>query len=149
MKPLRIATWLLALLLPVTTAAQIAPPSKPAAPATATLPAWDQLTPEQREALIAPLRDRWNDSPQERQRMLDHARHWKSMPPEERERARRGMRRFEEMSPEQREQARAIFERTRDLSPEQRRAFRENWGKMTPEQRQEWLRTHPAPAPRP
>ena len=80
--------------------------------------------------------------------MLDHARRWKSMPPEERERARRGMHRFEQLSPEQREQARAIFEQTRGMSPDQRREFRERWSRMTPEQRQQWLREHPAP-PRP
>lgn len=141
------ACLLAALLLPVAAFAQATVPAAktPPAPAAATLPDWDQLSAEQRETLIAPLRERWNASPGERPRMLDHARRWKSMPPEERERARRGARRFEQMTPEQREQARAIFSQTRDLSPEQRRAFRERWSKMTPEQRQQWLREHPAP----
>ncbi|UNK58059.1 DUF3106 domain-containing protein [Pseudoxanthomonas daejeonensis] len=147
MKPLRTAACLLALLLPFAAIAQSAQaPRMPSEPAAATLPAWDQLTPDQREALIAPVRERWNDSPQERARMLDHARRWKTMPPEERERARRGMRRFEEMSPEQRERARAIFEQTRTMTPEQRQAFRDRWKKMSPEQRQEWLRSQPAPS---
>ncbi|WP_028917259.1 DUF3106 domain-containing protein [Pseudoxanthomonas sp. J35] len=140
----------LALLLPV---AAISAPATPAAPKPAAakvrgaeLPAWEQLNPEQRELLIAPLRERWNSSPQERVRMYEHAQRWKTLPPEERERARRGMRRFEDMSPAQREQARAIFHYTRDLPAEQRQAFRERWSKMTPEQRQQWLREHPAPA---
>ena len=30
---------------------------------TSTLPEWDKLTPQQRDALIAPVRDRWNDAP--------------------------------------------------------------------------------------
>ena len=148
MKPLRIAAFLFALALPALAAAQGTTPTRPPTEARGTtLPAWDQLSAEQRDALIAPLRDRWNDSPQDRQRMLDHARRWKSMPPEERERARRGMHRFEQMNPEQRQRARAIFDQTRDMTPEQRRDFRERWGKMTPEQRNEWLRAHPAPQP--
>lgn len=147
MKPLRIAACLFALALPALAVAQGAVPPKPTTETRgATLPAWDQLSVEQRDALIAPLRDRWNDSPQDRQRMLDHARRWASMPPEERVRARRGMHRFEEMNPEQRDRARAIFERTREMTPEQRRDFRERWEKMTPEQRQEWLRTQPVPS---
>ena len=31
-----------------------------AQPAAAPLPAWEQLTPAQRNALVAPLRERWN-----------------------------------------------------------------------------------------
>ena len=50
------------------------------------------------------------------------------------------------MSPEQRERARAIFHQTRGMSEEQRRDFMQRWERMTPAQRGEWLRTHPAPA---
>ena len=56
-------------------------------PAT-TLPDWDKLTPQQREALIAPVRERWNGEPEERPRMLERAQRWKSMTPEQRGRAR-------------------------------------------------------------
>ncbi|HET6397617.1 MAG TPA: DUF3106 domain-containing protein [Pseudoxanthomonas sp.] len=142
MKTLRIAACILALLLPVSAAAE-------AAPAHAALPAWERLTPEQRELLLTPLRDRWNGAaPAERARMLEHARRWKALPPEERERARRGVRRFEQMTPEQREHARAIFHATRDLPPPERRQFLQRWEKMTPEQRRQWLQDHPPP-PRP
>jgi hypothetical protein len=163
MKALRIVACLLALALPATTLAQATPaPARPApataapasagtaasrpAPASATLPAWDQLSPEQRELLVAPLRERWNAAPAERPRMLERAQRWKSMPTGDRERARRGMRRFEDMSPQQREHARAIFSQTRDLPPDQRRAFFQRWEKMSAEERQAWLRDHPAPA---
>ena len=100
---LPLSTCLLLLWLPALGHAQDAPATgaKPApaasarAPAAeAPLPAWDQLSAEQREALVAPLRERWNAAPAERARMLERARRWESMPPEERERARRGMRRF-------------------------------------------------------
>ena len=115
--------------------------------ASAALPNWEQLSPAQREALLAPLRDRWNgpDAGQ-RQRMLSHGQRWQSMSPEERDKARRGLRRFEHMSPEQREQARALFGQMRTLSPAQRDALRERWADMTPEQRKAWVRDNPPPA---
>ena len=130
-------------------AAQAAPQAAaPAAPPTsqAELPRWEQLSAEQRELLLAPLRDRWNTQPAERARMLRHAERWKQLPPEARERAQRGMRRFEQMDPEQRQRARAIFAATREMTPEERASFRQEWERKTPEQRREWLRTHPVPA---
>lgn len=119
---------------------------------SASLPEWDKLTPQQREALIAPVRDRWNDAPPpQRERMLQHGQRWQSMTPEQRELARRGRHRFENMTPAQREQARVLFAQMRSMTPEQRAALRERWGKMTPEQRQEWLKANTvkdAPPPR-
>lgn len=112
------------------------------APKGAAPPAWEQLSPQQREQLIAPVRDRWNAEPDERQRMLDHARRWQQMSPDERKRARHGMRRWEGMSPEQRQEARALFGRMRDLSPAERDALRERWRAMTPEQRREWMQNN-------
>ncbi len=109
-----------------------------AAPA-ANLPEWDKLTPQQRETLISPMRDRWNSSPDERARMFEHANRWKSMTPEQRQQARKGMRRFEHMGPEQRREARALFFKMRGMTPEQRQQLRNQWGKMTPEQRREWM----------
>lgn len=111
---------------------------------TSTLPEWDKLTPQQRDTLIAPVRDRWNDAPPpQRERMLQHGQRWQNMTPEQRELARRGRHRFENMSPEQREQARALFAQMRSMTPAQRDALRERWSTMTPEQRQEWLKANP------
>lgn len=104
-----------------------------------SLPEWDKLTPQQREALIAPVRERWNSDPDDRPRMLEHAQRWKSMTPEQRQQARKGMRRFEGMTPRQREEARVLFIRMKDLPPEQRRKLREDWKNMTPEQRRVWI----------
>lgn len=119
----------------------------PAPGAGAALPDWEQLSPVQRDALLAPLRDRWNGADAaQRQRMLSHGQRWQSMSPEERDKARRGLRRFEHMSPEQREQARALFGQMRDLSPSQRAALRERWSQMTPEERRDWVREHPPQA---
>lgn len=111
--------------------------------AAATLPEWDKLTPQQREALIAPVRERWNSEPAERTRMLERAQHWKSFSPHERGQARKGMRRFENMTPQQREEARALFERMRQMPPEDRKNLREEWSQMTPEQRRAWVQKNP------
>lgn len=112
---------------------------------TASLPDWDRLTPQQREALIAPVRDRWNREPDERARMLERAQRWQALTPEQRAQARHGMKRFENMSPEQRRQARALYGHMKTLTPEQRDALREQWKKMTPEQREAWMRDHAPP----
>lgn len=118
--------------------------------APAPLPDWDGLTPAQRDALIAPLRDRWNNSPDDRTRMLERARRWSTMSPDQHRHARRGMERWDDMSPEQRNQARAVFYATRGMDRDARRAFMDNWRKKTPQQQEEWVKAHPAPAdPRP
>lgn len=104
-----------------------------------SLPEWDKLTPQQREALIAPVRERWNSDPDDRPRLLEHAQRWKSMTPEQRQQARKGMRRFEGMNPRQREEARVLYIRMKELPPKQRRKLREDWKNMTPEQRRAWI----------
>jgi hypothetical protein len=109
------------------------------------MPAWDQLTPAQRELLIAPVRDRWNREPEKRERFMEYAKRWKAMPQPQRERARHGMQRWEGMTPEQREQARALFHAVRGLDKDARGEFMEKWRQMTPQQRTVWFKTHPAP----
>jgi DNA-directed RNA polymerase subunit F len=104
-----------------------------------SLPDWDKLTPQQREVLISQVRERWNNDPDQRPRMLEHAQRWKNMSPEQRKQARKGMRRFEDMNPQQREEARVLFEQMKKLSPEQRNQLREDWQRMTPEQRRAWV----------
>ena len=107
------------------------------------MPAWEQLTPAQRDALVAPLRERWNSNPGERARIYEHAQRWRTMTPEQRARARHGLHRWERMDPARREQMRALFERMRALEPDQRRVLREQWHAMTPEQRRTWVQAHP------
>ena len=108
-------------------------------------PDWDQLTPDQRDALVAPLRERWNANPGERARMLERAKRWKTMPHDQRDRARHGMQRWEHMSPEQRNEARALFHAMRGMDKDQRNAFLAQWRQKTPQQKAEWLKAHPAP----
>ncbi|MGY0560076.1 DUF3106 domain-containing protein [Luteimonas sp. A277] len=107
------------------------------------LPEWDQLTSQQREALIATVRDRWNDAPGQRARMLRHAERWQQMSPEERQRAHHGMKRWRDMSPESREEARALYQRMRSLPASEREALRERWKEMTPAERRDWLQQNP------
>lgn len=122
---------------------------------------WEQLDDAQHELLLQPVRDRWNlADTEQRNNMLEHARRWRDMPPEERARARIGVKRFHRLSPEQQAQMRVLFAKTRDMSPqdrseafalfhamrdmspEQRDALRERWTKMTPAQREAWMREH-------
>ena len=116
----------------------------PSAAKAGELPAWEQLSPQQRELLLAPVRDRWNNSaPDKRRHMLDHAQRWQSMTPEERNRARHGHKRWQDMPPEKRHEARALFEQMRGKSETERKALVEEWRKMTPEQRKAWVEAHP------
>jgi hypothetical protein len=125
---------------PLATLAQTAP-----AAAQSNFPAWEQLTPAQRELLIAPVRERWNNEPHHRERFMDYAKRWKSLPPDKRDDARRGVQRWENMTPQQRDEARAVFHATRQMDKSARRAFMEQWQKMSPQQRTEWAKAHPAP----
>lgn len=134
------ASWLAVLLA-------LAGPSLAAEPgAGKPLPTWEQLTPAQRDLLIAPMRERWNSlEPARRQNMLERAHRWQTMSPEQRERAQHGMKRWQHMSPEKREQTRALFSHMRTLDEAQRKAMMARWRAMTPQQRDAWLEQHPAP----
>ena len=116
-----------------------------ASPAATQYPEWDRLTPAQREALVAPLRERWNANPDERARMIERAQRWKTMPRDQRDHARHGMQRWEDMSPEQRVEARALFHAMRGMEKPQRKAFLAEWRQKTPQQKSEWVKAHPAP----
>lgn len=130
-----VPTALLSLLLCGGAFAQSAPAS-----------AWDQLTPAQREQLISPIRERYNNaSAEDRSRMLEHARRWQSMTPAERAEARKGMHSWKRLPPEQREEARALYSKLRTLPEAEREALRDRWKQMTPEQRRRWAAENPAP----
>lgn len=128
-------------LLALAGTASAAPPAM-----DASLPAWDQLTPAQREQLIAPIRDRWNAEPEQRRRMLNHAQRWQSLTPEQRQRARRGVKRWQQMDSEHREQMRAVFDHLRAMPEAERAVFMRKWRAMSAEQKRAWLQAHPAPA---
>ena len=122
----------------------LALPAALAADGAHTLPAWEQLTAEQRDALVAPVRQRWNDHPEKREHMLSHAERCQEMGPEQRERARRGAERWRKMDPEKREALRALYAHMETLPESRREALRTEWKEMPPEQRRAWVTAHPA-----
>lgn len=128
--------------------AQTPPPPHRQAHDAPQPPEWERLSPAQREAIVAMVRERWNNNPRERGRMLQHAERWQRMTPEQRRSAEEGKRRWDRMSPQQRKEARAAFERGRGLPPGERARLRERLKAMTPEERREWLRTHRKPRER-
>jgi hypothetical protein len=125
--------------------AQTAPSSQAAPAASArSFPAWEQLSVAEREMLVAPVRERWNSNPQARAKIMEHAQRWQTMTPEQRQKAHRGMKRWRHMTPEQRTQSRALFGEMRNMTPEQRQELRAKWKAMTPAEREEWIKAHPA-----
>ena len=125
----------------------VANPTGAATATAAAMPAWEQLTPAQRDLLVAPIRERWNSSPGERTRMYQHAQRWQQMTPEQRGRAHHGMRRWEHMDTEKRNEMRALFQKMRAMTPQQRHSLRDQWHAMTPDQRKAWIDANP-PTPR-
>lgn len=117
--------------------------STPLAAQQSPLPEWEKLSAQQRDALLAPTRERWNAAPPEqRQRMYERATRWQALTPEQRQQARTGMHRFENMSPQQREQTRVLFQQMRQMTPAQREQLRQQWRQMTPQQRKDWVERH-------
>jgi uncharacterized protein DUF3106 len=135
MNRLHLALLTLALATGPALAAQSAPP----------LPAWEQLTPAQRDLVIAPIRDRWNANPDTRARLFEHAQRWQQLSPGQRAKMRHGLGKWEQMDPQQRQTTRALFHAMRSMTPAQRKDLRERWRAMTPQQRQDWVRAHQAP----
>lgn len=117
-----------------------APPTAQPAQNMPQPPEWERLSPAQREAIIAVVRERWNTNPRERARMLQHAERWQRMTPEQRRRAEQGKRRWKQMTPQERKEARNAFELGRDRPPAERAGLREKLEAMAPEERREWLR---------
>ena len=109
----------------------------------AQMPAWEQLTPAQRDLLVAPMRERWDANPGERARMYRHAERWRAMTPEQRARAQRGLGHWEHMDPARQREMRALFEKMRGMSKEQRDALREQWRAMSTAERRAWVEANP------
>lgn len=125
-------TLMIGLALAFASATSAAPPAE--------LPSWEQLTPEQRETLSAPLRERWNQGAYEqRLRWLQHAKRWQQLTPQERATARQGLRAYRQADPATREKLREVFKNLRGATPEQRASLREKWRSLSPEQRRAWL----------
>lgn len=138
-----------AICLPLLVLLMLTVPAPPALAQTPqSLPAWEQLSPAQREQLIAPLRERWNSSqPQARARLWRNAQRWQQLDPQQRQRAQRGLQRLQQMSPQQRQQMRTLYQQMQRLPETERRALRERLRAMTPEQRRAWMQQNAPPKP--
>lgn len=122
-------------------------------PAGVSVPAWDELTPSQQEAL-ARLHNDWDQLPASRRvralEWVERKARWDAMTPEQREKLRAGARNFRDLPPELREKMRASMQAMRVLPEDERRALRKRWHEMSPEQRRAWLQTGgPAISPPP
>ena len=98
-------------------------PAPAAPPRALTRPAWNDLTPSQREAL-APLEDRWSgfDSAR-RKKWLEVAQRYPSLSDEGKQRLHERMGEFADMSSQQRRTARENFKRAYELPADQRQAL--------------------------
>jgi len=124
-------------------------PSTTPAPAQSTappLPAWEQLTPGQREQLTATIRDRWNDAaPAERARMLARAERWQQMGTVQRERISRVMGRWQGLPPGDHQELRALFHALGGMGEAERADFLKRWEGMNAEERKAWGEANPPP----
>ena len=112
-----------------------------------SMPAWDQLSAAQRDALTASVKERWNNNPEHRAKMMEHAQKWASMTPDQRKAAMQGRKKFRQMSPERRDAMRAVYYKAQSYTDDaQRKTFLESIKKMTPEQRAAWVKANPVPA---
>jgi len=110
------------------------------------LPDWEHLSAQQREQLTAPTRDRWNSAtPEQRTRMLARAERWQQMGPDERARVSGAIGRWQNLPPGRHHELRALYHHLGGLAEPEREAFLARWKAMTPEQRQSWAETNPAP----
>ena len=131
------------------------PPMRPGTAAPASLPDWDHLSPAQRDAIVAVVRERWNGNPGQRARMLQHAERWRQMTPDQRRQAMHGQHRWEQMSPEERERALSAYRQSRGqgqprnggLPPDQRRELQDDLRSLPQDDRRELRQQYRAMPP--
>jgi hypothetical protein len=124
----------------------IAPAAKPAAAAVATKgPAWNQLTPPQRQAL-APLERDWPSlDAAGKSKWLEVATRLPSLPPLDRQRVQERMAEWSKLSPAERGRARLQFQESRQVMPSDRKAQWDAYQTLPEETRRELaLRARPA-----
>lgn len=126
--------------LGLSSAAVLASPStNPAAAARVGTP-WASLSEADRDALMQPLRERWERAtPEQQQRFLERARFWASLSPEQKRLARAGAQRYQQANTEQRGRLRETWRRFQTLPPAEREAARRTWESLGPAQRRAWL----------
>jgi hypothetical protein len=110
--------------------------SRPA-PAPASGPAWNSLSPQQREAL-APLAGQWPTMTAERKRKwLDIAEKYPQLSPEGKTRLHSRMAEFARLTPQQKQTARENFQRAYELPLQSRESAVEQYKALPPEKKKE------------
>lgn len=108
---------------------------QPARPAAGSGPAWNELSPAQRQALH-PLERNWSAADAEtKRRWLGVASHFERMSPEEQGRVQQRMNDWVKLSPRERNEARMNFSGARELSPGERRQRWEAYQALPEDQR--------------
>lgn len=108
-------------------------------PAGVRVPAWQELSSEQRHDL-ARFRDHWDAMPASRRvAILERWQRWRANAPADGETLRRGERNFRSLSPELRSRMRRSLAAVAELPPEEQRRLRRIWRDLSPEGRRAWL----------
>ncbi len=113
------------------------PAKKAAAVPRTSKPAWNELTPAQKEAL-APLAQDWNSFDSDRkQKWLTVARRYPQLTPDGQAHLHQRMAEFVKLSPEQRRNVRENFRKAYELPLDQRQALIQEYKDLPPERKRE------------
>jgi len=104
-------------------------------PAPIAKPLWQDLNPEQQQAL-SPLAADWDKIDAARKKKwIELTRHYSSLTPDQQARMQERMREWAKLSPEERRVARESYSRAKKLEPEQKNAQWEEYQQLSEEQR--------------
>jgi Protein of unknown function (DUF3106) len=122
--------------------------------------AWSELSADQQQ-LLSRFEQRWSQLPPRRQMILERSsRRWLKMTPEqrvamtesfekfhhlndqERGRIKERMTHFQDLSPEEQQKLRDSYGEFRRLSDERRKQLKEQWERLSPEEREAWRRRY-------
>lgn len=104
-------------------------------PAPVAKPLWQELTPEQQQAL-SPLAADWDRIDAARKKKwIELTRHYSSLAPDQQARIQDRMREWAKLSPEERRVARESYSRVKKLEPEQKNEQWEKYQQLSEEQK--------------
>lgn len=113
------------------------PMPKYVTPTEPVKPRWNELTPQQREAL-APLEAEWDKLDEVRKRKwLEVAPRYHQLSPEAQQRMHARMREYAKLTPEQRWTARENIQRAYELPADQRNSLIQQYKELPPERKQQ------------
>ena len=114
---------------------------------TTSKPTWNDLTPEQRQAL-APLAQQWNSIPEVgKRKWINISRNFDQLSADEKSLVQGRMREWAALSPQQRNLARLNYADAKQLSQDEKRAKWEAYQALSPEAKQKLATQQQKPAP--